>query len=251
MLQSLNNLTENTKIEPCNQNCSYCFINYSEVLIRNPLFRGLSNNEVGNLIRDIHHQVKTLHKNDILAIEGDSLDNLIIILEGSVVGDMMDFEGNILRIEKILAGNTIASAFIFGESARLPVTITAQEKTHLLFIQKEELLMLFTKNKIFLKNFLDIISDRAQFLRKKIRLLGLNTIKGKIAFYLLEMVKKSGSQKLILPHTQNEIAEMFGVTRPSVGRVFRELHNDRSIIANGKKVVILDKFRLSDLLRSD
>ncbi|MCF8378026.1 MAG: Crp/Fnr family transcriptional regulator [Bacteroidales bacterium] len=250
MLQSRNNLTENTLTEPCNQNCSFCFINYSDVLSLNPLFKGLNNNEIGLLIRDVHHQVKALHKNDILAVEGDSLDHLIIILEGSVVGDMMDFEGNILRIEKIEAGNTIASAFIFGESAKLPVTITAVENTRLLFIQKDDLLALFTKNKIFLRNYLDIISDRARFLRKKIRLLGLNSIKGKIAFYLLEIVKKSGSLKIILPHTQNELSEMFGVARPSVGRAFRELHKEGSIMAQGKNIVILDKNKLSGFLKA-
>jgi len=250
MLQSLNNLTENTQIEPCNQNCNFCFVNYSDVLSQNPLFKGLDNNEIGILIRDVHHQVKTLHKNDVLAVEGDSLDNLIVILEGSVVGDMMDFEGNILRIEKIEAGNTIASAFIFGESAKLPVTITAVGKTRLLLIQKDDLLTLFTRSKILLKNFLDIISDRARFLRKKIRLLGLNSIKGKIAFYLLEMVKKTGSQRIVLPHTQNEIAEMFGVARPSIGRTLRELHKEKCIDAHGKNILILDKNKLSGILKS-
>jgi len=244
-------MLKNSQIEVCNENCSFCFLNYGDVLIKNPLFRGLSHVEAGEIIRNIHHQIKALNKNEILAIEGDPLSQMIIILKGSVVGDMMDFEGNILRVEKIKAPDTIATAFIFGESAKLPVTITATENTHLLLIQKNDLLELFLKNKLILNNFLNIISERAQFLRKKIKLLGLNSIKGKIALYLLEMVKKTGATNLTLPHSQAELAEMFGVARPSIGRAFRELHNSNSINAKGKKVEIINKLKLSELLKSD
>ena len=243
-------MLKNSQIELCNEDCSFCFLNYSEVLIKNPLFHGLSEEEAGEVIRTIHHQVKTLTKNEILAFEGDALDQMTIILKGSVVGDMMDFEGNILRVEKIKAPNTIATAFIFGESAKLPVTITATENTHLLLIQKEDLLELFHDNKLILNNFLNIISERTQFLRKKIKLLGLNSIKAKIAFYLLEMVKKSGANNLTLPHTQKELAEMFGVARPSIGRAFRELHSNNCIEAKGKKIEIINKLKLSELLKS-
>lgn len=244
-------MLKNSQIELCNDNCSFCFLSYNDVLIKNPLFRGLSHYETGEIIKNIHHQVKTLHKNEILAIEGDSLNQMIIILKGAVVGDMMVFEGNVLRLEKVEAPDTIATAFIFGESGKLPVTITATESTHLLLIQKEDLLNLFLSNKLILNNFLNIISERAQFLRKKIKLLGLYSIKGKIAFYLLELHKKTGNNKLTLPHTQAELAEMLGVARPSIGRTFRELHNSNIIKAKGKKLEIINKIKLSELLKSD
>lgn len=244
-------MLKDSQIDLCNTSCSFCFLNYDEVMIKNPLFRGLSLKKAGEIIKTIHHQVKTLNKNEILAFEGDTLNQMIIILKGAVVGDMMDFEGNILRVENVKAPDTIATAFIFGESAKLPVTITATESTHFLLIQKEELLELFLNNKLILNNFLNIISERTQFLRKKIKLLGLNSIKGKIAYYLLEMVKKTGNNKLIIPHTQTELAEMFGVARPSIGRAFRELHNNSCIKAQGKKVEIINKVKLSELLKSD
>lgn len=107
---------------------------------------------------------------------------------------------------------------------------------------------LFCKEQTVLKNYLDIISNRSQRLTKKIKLLGLQTIKGKIAHYLLEQVRKEGRTELLIKNSQTELANMFGVSRPSLARVIREIHNEGIINAVGKQINIIDKKALSDLL---
>jgi CRP-like cAMP-binding protein len=235
-------------IEPCNAQCSFCFLNYADILGENYLFRNLKHKEIGTIIKKVHHQVKKYDKGDLIASSGDECNNLMIIVKGAAVGEMMDFQGKVLRIEKLKAPNTIATAFMFGENNRLPVDITAVEETKLLLIPKKDLMELFHKNNTVLKNYLDIISNRTQHLSKQIRMLGLQTIKGKIAHYLLEQVKNNNSFEFTLPNTQNELSEMFGVARPSIARVFRELHDESYIFAKGKNVKILDKVKLSGLL---
>jgi len=236
-------------IEPCNENCSFCFLNYADALGKNYLFRNLSPEKIGSIIRDIHHQVKKYNKGDLIVSSGEVCSSLMIIVKGSVVGEMLDFQGKILRIEKLDAPNTIASAFMFGENNKFPVDIIALEETKLLLVSKHDLMDLFRKNEIVLKNYLDIISNRTQHLSKQIRLLGLQSIRGKIAHYLLEQVRVEGTTDLKIKNTQNELASMFGVSRPSLARVMRELHNDKIIHAAGKKITILDKPALSALLR--
>jgi CRP-like cAMP-binding protein len=164
------------------------------------------------------------------------------------VGELIDFEGRVLRIEELQAPDSIASAFIFGHDNELPVNVTATAETKILAIPRPDLLKLLQKNEQILKNYLDIMANRAQLLSKKIKLLGMHTIRGKIAHYLLELVKKSGSPRIVLPNTQNEIASMFGTTRPSIGRVLREMHHSGLIEAKGRKVKIIDGSGLSAFL---
>ncbi len=240
---------KNNYIEPCNRNCSFCFLNYTDVLSDNYLFRDLSHEEIGKLIRDIHHQVRTYKKGDLIASSGDVYNSLLIIVTGAVVGELIDFEGRILRIEELKAPDTVASAFIFGDSNQLPVNITAIDETKLLVIPRTDLLALMKKNEQVLHNYLNIMANRAQHLSKKIRMLGLQSIKGKIAHYLLELETKAGSPELKLPNSQSEIADMFGVTRPSIGRVFREMDHLGYIQARGKQVKITNKAALSKLLQ--
>lgn len=250
MLQDQTNSEKIGLLEPCNSECSFCFLNYTDVLVDSPLFKGLERREIGSIIRQVHHRVRSLARNEVLAVEGDKLHQLFIVLEGSVVGEMMDFEGNILRVEKMGASRAIATAFLFGEKGRLPVTVTALEPAKILLIEKQDLLSLFVVNRVVMKNFLDIISDRAQFLGQRIKILSLPGLKGKVAFYLLELMKKKGALSFRMPNSQQELADMFGTTRPSVGRVMRELHNEGYIRAQGKEIKILNRTGLSALLGS-
>lgn len=247
MLKSHNNSED--WIEPCNDQCHFCFLNYTDILAENYLFRNLAKKEIGEIIRNVHHQVKKCKKGDVIALEGDSYDQLIIIVKGSVVGEMMDFEGRVLRVEQRSAPETVATAFIFGKNNRLPVTITAMEETRLLLIPREDLVQLFAKNATVLNNFLDIMANRAQFLSRQLKLLGLNSIKGKIAHYLLEQVKKQGSDSIRMMHTQNELSEMFGVARPSIARALKEMNKEKYILARGKNVQIINKSILSSFLK--
>lgn len=235
-------------IEPCNTNCSFCFLNYTDVLSNNFLFRNMLHDDIGHVIRNVHHQVRTFKKGDLIASSGDTYNSLLIIVKGAVVGELIDFEGKIIRIEELRAPDTIGSAFIFGDNNHLPVNVTAIDETRLLVIPRADLFKLLKNNAQVLQNYLNIMANRAQHLSKKIRLLGLQSIKGKIAHYLLELEAKTESVVLKLPHSQLEIAEMFGVTRPSIGRVFREMDQQGLIQAKGKNVIISDKSGLSKLL---
>ena len=235
-------------IEPCREECAFCFLNFTDILVHNPLFRGLDRRELGAVIRNTHHQVRELDKNEVFAFAGDRLHHLAFVVEGAVVGEMLDMEGNIVRVEKMVTSRAIATAFLFGKSGTYPVTVTATEPTKLLLVEKQDLLELFTSNRNILKNFLDLISDRAQFLSQRIRMLSLRGLKAKVALYLLEIMKESGDVAFRIPQTQNEMAEMFGTTRPSVGRIFRELHNEGFIEAKGKQIRILDQSGLSSLI---
>lgn len=236
-------------IEPCNDHCSFCFLNYANVLGDNSIFKGMELCEIGKIIRNVPHKVKKFGKGDLVASEGDRLESLIIIVKGSVVGEMIDFEGRVLRVEHLTSPDTIATAFLFGDNNVLPVNVTAKEETKLLCIPVASLVQLFSEYGILMRNFLDIMANRAQFLSKQMKLLGLSTIKGKIAHYLLEQVRKQNSLSIVLKHSQNELADMFAVTRPSIGRTLRELHNEEVIEARGKNVSIKNKKALSELLR--
>lgn len=249
MLQMESYLEDKNIIEPCSEACAYCFLQYADIIGENSLFKGLEINEVRHIIRNAQHKVRDYGKGDLIASEGDRLNYLMMVIQGSVIGEMMDFEGRILRVEHLTAPNTVATVFLFGENNRLPVNVIAMEDTKILLISKQGLMDLFCDNNIVMKNFLDIMANRAQFLSKQMKILGLSTIKGKIAHYLLEQVKKSDTLKFRLQHTQNELAEMFGVTRPSLGRTLREMNMEGLISTKGKDVEVLQKVKLATLIR--
>src|SRR6056297_1990515 len=220
-----------------------------EILENCPLFTGLSLGEITHLMNITTHQIKQYKKDNMIVFSGDEVIGQLIVLEGSVKAEMVDFSGKIIKIEDIEKPHPLASAFLFGKKNRYPVNLIANNNVTILVIPKASFLKLLQKNEVILNNFLNNISNRAQFLSDKIRFLSFQSIKEKIAHYILELSKQKASNHFTLSESQNQLAELFGVTRPSMGRTIREMHNEGYFKAHGKETMIDDKSKLLELIK--
>ena len=122
---------------------------------------------------------------------------------------------------------------------RFPVNVIAISDGEILSIEKPDFLKLLMRNDMILVNFLNMISNRSQFLSEKIKFLNFKTIKGKLAHYILQKAENDKSS-IILDMTQNDLADFFGVARPSVSRALGELEEEGFIEASGKNIRILE-----------
>jgi CRP-like cAMP-binding protein len=95
-----------------------------------------------------------------------------------------------------------------------------------------------------LQNFLNVVSSQTQMLTSKLRFLSFKTIKGKIAQYIIGL---AGPDKdmIELPLTQHDLAEQFGVARPSLARALGEMAEEGIISVDRKVIRILDRRRLA------
>ncbi|MFC2087360.1 Crp/Fnr family transcriptional regulator [Bacteroidota bacterium] len=209
-----------------------------------PLFSGIKTEEIDQLLSTVHYRIKSYKQGELIVQSGDEVKNMLIILEGKVKGEMIDYKGKTIKIEDMGPGMPLASAFLFGKFNRYPVHITAISSVDLLVLPKESIIKIIQLNAIFLNNFLNIISNRAQFLSDKIKFLSFQTIKGKLANYLLEQLIIQQTNELFISTSQHELAELFGVTRPSLARAMRELDHEKLIKADGKRISILNKHGL-------
>jgi CRP/FNR family transcriptional regulator, dissimilatory nitrate respiration regulator len=210
------------------------------------IFKGLSLEEMTAIISDVPHRIRKFKAGVFISHSGEPVNALMIVMSGTVKGEMVDLAGRVIKIEDIPASGAIASAFMFGNKNRFPVNVISIVDSELLIIDRADFLKLLVKNDKILVNFLDLISNRTQFLSEKIKFLNFKTIKSKLAHYILQ---KAGIEKrsIVLDLTQNDLADFFGVARPSVARALGELEEDGYIIANRKNIEILDKKGLGDL----
>lgn len=219
-----------------------------EILSHSPIFIGMKPNDIDALLQLYNHQVRSYKSGQTIVQNGDVCDNLFIVVEGSVKGEMIDYSGKIIKIEDIFAPRPLALGFIFGKNNRFPVDVVANSNCRLLLIPKRTFILLLQSNEVILKNFLNAISNRTQFLSNKIKFLAFKTIKGKIAHYILELAKGK-KDTITLPKTQVELAEFFGVTRPSLARAIGEMVSGGLIETNKKEIIIIDKARLIQLIQ--
>ena len=114
-------------------------LNY-ELLSLCPVFKGIGENETEQLLNKINFQIKKFRKGEIVAISGQPVNHLYIILSGSVKGEMIDYSGKTIKIEDIEAPKPLATAFLFGKENTFPVTVTANNSVSILIIPVSEFL---------------------------------------------------------------------------------------------------------------
>jgi CRP-like cAMP-binding protein len=220
-------------------------MNYS-LLSNAPLFKGMTPDDVEIILTTVPFRVKKFQLGSMISQSGEPVNTLIVVISGIVKGEMTDYAGRVIKIEDIPAPGALASAFIFGNRNKFPVNVIAVSDGELLLIEKPDFLKLLMKYDLLLVNFLDMISNRSQFLSEKIKFLNFKTIKGKLANYILQKAGKDG-MSVTLEMTQNDLAEFFGVARPSVARALGDLEEEGYIDAKGKNINIIDKERLAEL----
>lgn len=216
------------------------------ILSKSALFKGLTPDSIESILAGIPYRIKKYQSGSMISQNGEQVSSLIIVLNGIVKGEMVDYSGRVIKIEDIPAPGAIASAFMFGNRNRFPVNVVAVSDVELLFIGKKDFLGLLMSNDLILVNFLDMISNRSQFLSEKIKFLNFKTIRGKLAHFILQ---KSGKQSnsVSLGMTQNELSDFFGVARPSLARTIGDLEKEGYIEAKGKNIKLIDKEGLADL----
>jgi len=217
------------------------------ILLRSPLFVGVKSEEIETIFDGVPFQVRSYNKGQVIALRESKCDQLMIVVEGSVKGEMLDFSGKVIKIDDIVAPNAAASAFVFGNKNVLPVDVIATSECKIMYIPKDSILKLFQRSPVFLNNYLNDICNKTQFLSSKLWILSFKSIRGKLAQFILQAAKPD-KVKITLPKSQKELSEFFGVTRPSLARVLNELQEEKVIEYKNKDITILNRPMLMKML---
>ena len=205
------------------------------------------NIEEEDFLKSIKYTIKTYSKNELFIRQGDICDALYMLTQGSVKTEMITENGNLLGIEIIKAPRPLAPAFLFSDNNHFPVDVTTLEEVEIMHIPKDEIIRLMVTNPDFMQKYITHNANRTQFLTNRLQLLSIKTIKGKLAHFLLE--NSSGENKsFVINRNQTELAEFFGVARPSLARSLSEMIQDGSLSINKKEYTILNYKKLKDLL---
>ncbi len=218
------------------------------ILTKIPLFRSVREDELRNICAELNLTESRFHKGDILAMQDEPCNRLIILLDGSVKGEMNDPSGKVVKVEDIEAPNPLAILFLFGQNSRFPVQVTAREEVKALVIPKQAVIKLLSMNETLLKNYLDISADFASRLSQKLHFMTFRTIRQKLAMYILSLSKTAQSDTIELDKTKSALAEYFGVSRPALERELTAMQQEGLIAADKRKITIKSKNRLLQLI---
>ena len=198
-------------------------------------------------LENLKCSIKAYPKNELIIRQGDVCDALYMLMVGSVKTEMITDSGNILGIEIIKAPRPLAPAFLFSDNNHFPVDVTSLEEVEIMKIPKAEIMRLMTTNPDFMSSFMTHNANRTQFLTNRLQLLSIKIIKGKLAHFLLENSVSDG-KSFEINRNQTELADFFGVARPSLARSLSEMVQEGLISINKREYTVLNSKGLRELL---
>ncbi len=211
------------------------------------LFNRLNRSEIIDLIERTDYKIKIAEKGELVARQNEQIRFLEILVAGLVRTQMVTKEGNLLEIEFIEPFRPLAPAFLFAEKNRFPVDVIALEKSILLVIPKSDWMQEMMSDDRLFDNFMKMNSNMMVFLSGKIQLLSIKSLRAKLSLYILENTT-SEQNSFYLKRTQTQLAEFFGVQRPSLARTLGEMIDEGIISLYKRKLTVINRAKLEHSL---
>ncbi len=134
-----------------------------EKLMCMPLFIGLTHNQISNFLEKTPITFSQYQKNDIICQIGDPVNNYSCMIDGEIeIKHVIGLNQELTIAEIIDKPFTLNGDRLFGIQTSSPVQIRATDKTSVMEFSKEQLMNILKSDKIYLLNFLNTVSLKAQ-----------------------------------------------------------------------------------------
>lgn len=202
------------------------------------LMKGFSEKGIEEILQNINYTINTFSKGEVIALEGSQCSNIGVVIKGSVEVQRIYASGKTITMSKLELGNIFGEVIIFSNKSTYPATIIASENCKIMFISKENILKLSSLNPEFLSNFMTLLSNKILMLNKKLMNISYQTIRQKVASYILDEYKTQNNLTISFKITKKEMAEQLGIPRPSLSRELIGM-KDEGIVDFKKNIITI------------
>lgn len=169
------------------------------------------------------------------------LDNMIgVVLSGYMQITRTDYNGNRTIIEELTENDAFGDSL---SSITDECEIITKEETKIVIIDFNNIINDVENNlsyyKQFIKNLLEIYTDKITTKNERIEILTKKTIRDKLLEYFKIVSKQNGSKKIYLTMTYIELADYLSVDRSAMTRELKNLSDEGFIKKEDKKITLL------------
>lgn len=190
------------------------------------LFEGIGDSEIEALMDAVNGKVQEYSKHSVVALEGEECNRVGIVLRGKVDVRRIHASGKEMTITSLKEGDTFGEVMVFSDHHKYPSTLYTEAGVKIIQIPQKDILILCKTSERFLENLIRLLSNKVWMMNEKLKMLTYQSIKQRIAAYLLEEHWKQESMQIILPHNRQEMADFLGIPRPSLSREMANLKKE-------------------------
>lgn len=199
-----------------------------DILMGLPLFKGVSLERMARTVgKAKFHFLKYLPGETIFRA-GQPCTDLAFIISGTVRITISNPDGRFAVSQSIASRDVISPEFLFGRITSYPGSVTAVDTVSLLLISKKDYIDILLSDKVFMLNFVNVLSMNAQKAVEGILAVSTGDVTERIAFWISALTQPR-SFDIRLECRQRDLVALFGVPRTTLRAALEGL-KERGII---------------------
>lgn len=209
-----------------------------------PIFAKLSPEEMLEVAKVTVKRV--FAEGEFIFFQGDLIDKLYVIHEGSVKVSRMSEEGREQVIRILGPGDFLGELVLFAPS---PAGNSAEalEKTVVCEVESSKIKELMLSSSKIAVKLLEEMSRRLEEAENLLESISLLSVDKRIVKSLLEFAGET--DEVVLPISKRDLAAQLSITQETLSRKFTALQEEGLVALSGqRKIRLLDRAKLKDIL---
>lgn len=218
-----------------------------ETLLGLPLFKGVSTDKISEIIGKHRFHFLKYHNGDIIVEAGEPCEKIRSVVSGSVRVTISNFDKRFRVSQTITAPEVIAPDFFFGKTTSYPGTVSAIGEVGILELDKKDYLEIITSDRIFLFNYLNLLSMNAQLSVEGVLALTSGSLEMRIAYWIIALTDRTGTD-ITMECRQRDMYTVFGVQRQSLIAALTRMKDNDLIDFTPNSITVKNRRKLLELL---
>ena len=204
-------------------------------MLSQPFFAGIAEEDMEKVLSCLSAKMQEYERGSVLFRQGEKMEQMGIVLEGSLSLEKEDFWGNRSILAMVEAGEVFGEVYACRKERTLNINVTAQYRTKVLLLDltpvldrgegagpgKEE--ALYEKLTV---NLVHILADKTWSMARKTEYLSGRGIREKVEAYLSAQAQMAGGGDFIIPFNRQELADFLAVDRSALSRELGKMRRE-------------------------
>ena len=218
---------------------------YHHMLIQTPLFSSLTHEELPHMLQCLKARQKSYRAEQFIIHETDTVEDLGIVLEGSVQVITEDVFGNRSITAKFEPGQLFGHVSASKLSHNSPVAVVAETDCQILLLHFNSLVAPCSRACSFhsrvIENMMNVLAERNLMMNRKLAILSRRTIRDKLLAYLAWQSQDRESMTFSVPFNRDELADYLCVNRSALSREISKMIDDGLIASDRNQFTLYEQ----------
>ena len=175
----------------------------------------------------------------LLFQQGDPAGDFFRIEKGEVRVSKVDDQGRQLEVARLGCGEFLGEAIAFL-GGRFPFLAEAATEADVTIFSAREILEAVGRDPAAGRFFIDLLSRKCLTLSSRVESFGMETVRQRLARYLLGRCGGGGGCAVRLPVKKSELAAQLGTIAETLSRNLKHLQQDGLIEVKGAEIRVID-----------